>query len=136
LAKWRIEHPDYAPPPPTEEQRLARLGARRRWAKDNPEISGLNTSIRRALKRGLPREDAKALTDFYRFACTLNVIPCPMCGKETRSRKERDVDHIIPLSKGGAHSVENLQILCSSCNRKKGAKLLVGSKPGAMAKRP
>ena len=34
-----------------------------------------------------------------------------------------EVDHIIPLAKGGPHRYENLQILTVAENRKKGAKL-------------
>ena len=33
------------------------------------------------------------------------------------------VDHIVPKSKGGPHIMENLQLLCNSCNSKKGNKL-------------
>lgn len=34
-------------------------------------------------------------------------------------RRVYEVDHILPLFKGGAHALENLQILCSGCHRKK-----------------
>ena len=51
--------------------------------------------------------DIKALQEFY--------LNCPV-GYE--------VDHIIPISKGGLHSIENLQYLPASENRKKSNKIL------------
>lgn len=33
-----------------------------------------------------------------------------------------EIDHIIPLSKGGTNTVRNIQITCSKCNRSKGTK--------------
>jgi len=33
------------------------------------------------------------------------------------------IDHYIPISKGGKHTISNLVISCKSCNLKKGAKL-------------
>jgi 5-methylcytosine-specific restriction endonuclease McrA len=32
-------------------------------------------------------------------------------------------DHVIPVAMGGASTLENLQILCADCNRRKGATL-------------
>lgn len=45
---------------------------------------------------------------------------CMNCFKSIKNKY--DVDHIIPLSKGGNNWPSNLQILCPSCNRSKGAK--------------
>ena len=33
------------------------------------------------------------------------------------------LDHIIPLSRGGAHSLRNIQWLCAKCNREKSNKI-------------
>lgn len=32
------------------------------------------------------------------------------------------VDHIVPLAKGGTNTDDNIQLLCPTCNRKKGSK--------------
>lgn len=43
---------------------------------------------------------------------------CVICSEN----KKLEIDHIVPLSKGGNHHISNLQVLCRSCNRKKAAK--------------
>ena len=45
---------------------------------------------------------------------------CQYCGK-TINDIELEVDHILPVSKGGKSILSNLQTLCVECNRKKGA---------------
>lgn len=47
--------------------------------------------------------------------------PCFNCG----STEKITADHIIPLSRGGRHSIGNLQPLCSSCNGSKATSLMV-----------
>lgn len=47
---------------------------------------------------------------------------CAKCGRKFR-KKDIDIDHINPRSKGGNNSRYNLQILCSHCNRSKGANM-------------
>lgn len=50
---------------------------------------------------------------------------CKRCGVGTADEPHLllEVDHIVPISKGGLTSENNLQTLCWKCNRSKGAKL-------------
>lgn len=58
---------------------------------------------------------------------------CQYCG----SKKRLTLDHIIPRSKGGPHTWENVTTACAPCNSRKGDRLLrdtgmtLGSKPKA-----
>lgn len=46
---------------------------------------------------------------------------CVLCG--TPGKKERiEIDHIVPISKGGKTVFSNLQVLCFRCNRGKSNK--------------
>ena len=44
---------------------------------------------------------------------------CCVCGKTEKDGVRLEIDHIIPVSKGGQSTISNLQTLCSSCNAKK-----------------
>lgn len=50
---------------------------------------------------------------------------CLKCGASIKKEPNLllEIDHIIPVSKGGMTTEENLQTLCWRCNRSKGAKL-------------
>lgn len=54
---------------------------------------------------------------------------CKQCGISVDAEPNLllEVDHIIPVSKGGLSEPENLQTLCWRCNRTKGAKMPVAS---------
>jgi hypothetical protein len=44
---------------------------------------------------------------------------CVDCG----SRERLEFDHIIPVSRGGANTVRNIELRCERCNRSKGAQI-------------
>lgn len=50
---------------------------------------------------------------------------CKKCGNSASKEPNLllEIDHIIPLAKGGMTSEDNLQVLCWRCNRSKGAKI-------------
>lgn len=70
----------------------------------------------RALMTSMLREKIKIRDGFT----------CKICGLSVTEEKNLllEIDHIIPLAKGGITSEENLQTLCWKCNRSKGAKVL------------
>jgi hypothetical protein len=50
--------------------------------------------------------------------------PCYNCG----TKENLSIDHNIPLSRGGRHSIGNLQTLCRPCNSSKGDKFFMAWK--------
>ncbi len=51
---------------------------------------------------------------------------CALCGKTPTGNRNAtlEIDHIVPVSKGGKTEYDNLQTLCFECNRGKGAKFV------------
>lgn len=43
-------------------------------------------------------------------------------GKVVSSHRNWNIDHVIPISKGGGYNIENLVPSCSQCNAQKGAR--------------
>lgn len=84
----------------------------KRWVERNREKRRMYERNRRALKRGSGKSIAlkewSALCGHYENLCACCRRMCRLT-----------MDHIIPLSKGGTHYIENIQPLCVSCNSKK-----------------
>ena len=70
-----------------------------------------------ALKTYVPQEQAPAFTRFNLFL--RDEWNCQYCGEEFVTR-ELTFDHVIPRSKGGKTSWENIVAACRCCNTRKG----------------
>ena len=93
--------------------------ARQRWWKANPHAPRMYEHIRRArkVKAGWVRPgevDVPGMLEAQQGICCY-------CEKEL-TVEIATVDHIIPLSRGGDHTPENLAICCLSCNSSKSDK--------------
>jgi hypothetical protein len=122
---WREKHP--------EKCRLAAYN----WRKLNPELRNksvikYNSSPLGKLTSTRSRHKRRALSK--ESPCTLTLLQwdkilesqgnkCAICGKRFCKSRPPTVDHIIPLSKGGGLTFENVQALCRSCNSSKNARL-------------
>ncbi len=49
---------------------------------------------------------------------------CQICGLYMPFGSGAQIDHIIPVSKGGKTTLSNLQVLCANCNREKSDKII------------
>jgi 5-methylcytosine-specific restriction endonuclease McrA len=93
-----------------------------KYSRAHPDKCRQKCAKRRALKRACSIGDTKEVQAFYRLVREADVAKCYWCGQSVAKRK-RHVDHIVPLSRGGAHAVANLCCSCSKCNLRKHNKL-------------
>ena len=60
---------------------------------------------------------------FYKQLDLMHAIPCFWCGCDT-TKVTRRIDHILALSRGGPHCIQNLCVSCHDCNSLKSNKRL------------
>lgn len=83
----------------------------KRWRAANSEQVNAYNHARR-VSSAFPKHSWKELLELFNGWC-------PYCGE---SGKKLTVDHVIPYSKGGTNSIDNLIPCCGSCNSKKHTK--------------
>ncbi len=86
-----------------------------------------NKARRRAIRKGTDRTDRFDPYQIFvrdRWFCQLCGVktPEPLRGQMVWNSPE--LDHIVPLAKGGTHTWDNVQCACRQCNGQKGAKPL------------
>ena len=93
------------------------------WAVAHPERARMlgrqSRATRRARQMAMFVEHIDPSTVFDRDAGV-----CGICHEAVERNQQWEVDHIVPLSKGGAHSYANVQLAHIRCNRRKGAKVV------------
>ncbi len=99
----------------------------REWRAANPEAYRLQGMLRRARERanGIFKVTAKEVRRML-------AKPCYLCGVAPSA----DLEHIVPVSRGGQHSIGNLLGACKPCNNRKHDKLLVEYRRYQRAKGP
>jgi 5-methylcytosine-specific restriction endonuclease McrA len=65
-------------------------------------------------------------SQFYKFKKTCQMCRCKVEMLKEYAPNQASVDHIVPLSRGGLHVEENLQLACVTCNSKKSDTLAIG----------
>lgn len=60
-----------------------------------------------------------------------DAFRCQYCGKQAGGGAELEIDHIVPISKGGTSDKENLITACKECNNGKSSKELFTESGGA-----
>ena len=98
------------------EQNLDKIAAQiKKWQLNNPEKVAQYTKNRllKKIENGLFTITKKEFEKIYSSNCFY-------CG----SSNEIQTDHIIPISKGGRHSIGNIVASCRKCNQSKGSKFL------------
>lgn len=93
----------------------------REWRARNPHKVDTYQSRYRARKFNAPVGDREAYEKYVAWARTAKGLCCAYCNEPVEPEK-RHIDHVVPLSKGGADSVENLCVACADCNHRKHTK--------------
>ena len=93
----------------------ANYQATKKWRAKNPDAVLAANERRRALKANAPTFIVTA-----KDVQKLLGQPCAYCGKPAQH-----LDHVIPLSRGGSHSIGNLIQACASCNTSKNNKFIM-----------
>lgn len=110
VQEWRGKHPGCR-----EQEYLAsrdhRIAKVLEWQKANPEKVRSYKKNSKHKRRTATLTGHVSVTEWLQL-CAENNQTCLRC-KEV---KPLTMDHVIPLSKGGLHSIENIQPLCGSCN--------------------
>lgn len=98
----------------------------KKWRDKNKAYNALRMGKYRVNRRSLERAasvNLESINSWVKSVRSRDVNFCYYC-EEQVALNSLHFDHVIPISKGGQHSVENLCVSCKKCNQIKSATLL------------
>lgn len=95
----------------------------REWAKNNPDKTRNYNRTQRARRKFAIQASESATTQEVKAWIDAQSPVCSYCAIQLSS-DQIQLDHVIPLSRGGSHTIDNFAISCRSCNCSKGNKTL------------
>lgn len=114
-------------PAPAEQrlaQRVAALVARGPRLMAPQEVFDIMEARWEEFVRRARRQRAELAAGLRFQVFVRDEFRCRYCGRAAEDAIILHVDHVIPRSKGGSDSVDNLVTACAECNLGKGASLL------------
>lgn len=84
---------------------------------------------RKAIKRGAnggERINAEAVFFAAGWRCQICNKPTPQKLRGTHHKRAPEIDHVVPVSKGGSHTWANVQCACRECNAWKSNRIVIG----------
>jgi 5-methylcytosine-specific restriction endonuclease McrA len=101
------------------EGRAARAAAKRLWRARNIEkATMIEHVVRRKRRSTLRTSEQHYSTQEWLDLLHACDYRCLACG----ATSPLVPDHVIPLVKGGGNAIDNIQVLCATCNKRKGIK--------------
>jgi len=101
------------------ENKEKRKAYGKKWHKEHPEEKKASNHKRRARKKGnggsYTKEEITQLRKETKGICLGYNREPHFVGD-----KNLEIEHIIALANGGTNEIENIQLMCGSCNRNKG----------------
>ena len=91
---------------------------KKKWAEENPEALRTGWRNRRARKRNAPGKLSKDISGVLFHKQNGRCIYCQV----DLTTVVQHLDHIMPLSRGGSNTDDNVQLLCARCNLRKNDK--------------
>lgn len=87
-----------------------------------------SAAAHRGAKRGVHSERIDPLVVFEAagWRCQICSRKTPSSLRGTVNKRAPELDHVVPLSKGGTHTWDNVQCACRECNRWKSNKVVAG----------